>query len=63
VHPPGELHEYINGPQRTLLFRVRYGGDMLTRHMENRHYKDWTQKPEDAAFFRANPALVTAEVP
>lgn len=27
VHPPGELHEYINGPQRTLLFRVRYGGD------------------------------------
>jgi quercetin dioxygenase-like cupin family protein len=62
VHPPGELHEYINGPQRTLLFRVRYGDDMMTRHMENRHYKDWTQKLEDAEFFRANPALVTAEV-
>ena len=25
VHPPGELHEYVNGPQRTMLFRVRYG--------------------------------------
>ncbi len=28
VHPPGEVHEYENGPQRTLLFRVRYGTDM-----------------------------------
>lgn len=28
VHPPGEFHEYENGPQRTLLFRVRYGPDM-----------------------------------
>src|SRR5271154_6309627 len=27
VHPRGELHEYINGPQRTLLFRVRYGDE------------------------------------
>ena len=62
VHPPGELHEYINGAQRTLLFRVRYGVDMLTRHMDNRHYKNWTQKSEDAEFFRANPALATAEV-
>jgi len=25
VHPAGELHEYANGPERTLLFRVRYG--------------------------------------
>ena len=25
VHPPGELHEYENGRERTLLFRVRYG--------------------------------------
>ena len=62
VHPPGELHEYINGPQRTLLFRVRYGDDMATRHMENRQHKDWAQKAEDAEFFRANPKLVTAEV-
>jgi mannose-6-phosphate isomerase-like protein (cupin superfamily) len=28
VHPPGEHHEYTNGPNRTLLFRVRYGKDM-----------------------------------
>jgi quercetin dioxygenase-like cupin family protein len=28
VHPPGEVHEYENGPQRTLLFRVRYGQDI-----------------------------------
>jgi quercetin dioxygenase-like cupin family protein len=27
VHPPGELHEWITGPERTLLFRVRYGDD------------------------------------
>jgi quercetin dioxygenase-like cupin family protein len=62
VHPKGELHEYINGPQRTLLFRVRYGDDMMTRHMENRQHAGWTQKAEDAEFFRANPELVTAEV-
>ena len=27
VHPPGEVHEYTNGSERTLLYRVRYGGD------------------------------------
>ena len=32
VHPRGELHEYINGPQRTLLFRVRYGEEMSGPH-------------------------------
>ena len=31
VHPPGEMHEYVNGDQRTLLFRVRYGADMDAR--------------------------------
>ena len=31
VHPRGELHEYINGSQRTLLFRVRYGAAMFAR--------------------------------
>jgi hypothetical protein len=41
---------------------VRYGGDMSTRHMDNRHHKDWKQKPEDAAFFQANPKLVQSEV-
>lgn len=55
VHPPGELHEYINGPQRTLLFRVRYGGNMSSRHFEWRGNTQWTQKPRDAEYFRAHP--------
>lgn len=25
VNPPGEVHEYVNGQQCSLLFRVRYG--------------------------------------
>jgi quercetin dioxygenase-like cupin family protein len=62
VHPRGELHEYINGPRRTLLFRVRYGGDKLTRHINNRGRPGWKQSAEDAEFFRQNPALLTAEV-
>ena len=32
VHPPGEPHEYTNGPERTLLFRIRYGKEMVSRH-------------------------------
>jgi quercetin dioxygenase-like cupin family protein len=41
VHPRGELHEYANGPTRTLLFRVRYGADMSTRIEEWRVNPDW----------------------
>jgi quercetin dioxygenase-like cupin family protein len=55
VHPPGELHEYINGPQRTLLFRVRYGRNMSSRHFEWRGNTQWTQKTRDAEYFRAHP--------
>ena len=55
VHPPGELHEYINGPQRTLLFRVRYGEDMASRHFEWRGNGDWKQSAQDAEYFRQNP--------
>jgi quercetin dioxygenase-like cupin family protein len=62
VHPRGELHEYINGPQRTLLFRVRYGDDMSTRHLDNRHIPGWTQSAEDADYFTRNPTLLNAEV-
>src|SRR5262249_49783172 len=51
VHPPGELHEYANGPQRTLLFRVRYGSDMLARHFDWRGNPDFKQRQEDAAYF------------
>jgi quercetin dioxygenase-like cupin family protein len=42
VHPPDELHEYENGPERTLLFRVRYGADMAGRTIEWRGNPDWT---------------------
>ena len=36
VHPPGEIHEYVNGDQRSLLFRVRYGDSMESRHVEKK---------------------------
>ena len=55
VHPPGEVHEYANGPQRTLLFRVRYGTDMMARHFDWRGKADFKQKPDDAEYFRQNP--------
>src|SRR5215475_2175876 len=55
VHPPGKLHEYINGPKRTLLFRVRYGGDMSSRHFEWRGNAEWRQSPRDADYFRQHP--------
>jgi hypothetical protein len=56
VHPPGELHEYVNGGARTLLFRVRYGTDMSSRHLEWRGNPQWRQTPLDAEYFRAHPA-------
>jgi quercetin dioxygenase-like cupin family protein len=62
VHPRGELHEYENGPTRTLLFRVRYGEDMGTRHFDWRNKPGWKQDPADADYFCQHPALVTAEV-
>jgi quercetin dioxygenase-like cupin family protein len=52
VHPPGEVHEYENGPTRTLLFRVRYGNDMLSRHVSWRNAPKWTQSAEDAEYCR-----------
>ena len=55
VHPPGEVHEYANGPQRTLLFRVRYGSSMQTRHMDWRDNPAFKQSPQDAEYFRQNP--------
>lgn len=62
VHPRGELHEYENGPRRTLLFRVRYGEDMATRHFDWRNKEGWRQSAQDAQYFKDNPALVTNEV-
>lgn len=56
VHPRGEMHEYANGPQRTLLFRVRYGDDMATRIREWRGNPEWKARPEDTAYFAADRA-------
>jgi quercetin dioxygenase-like cupin family protein len=55
VHPAGELHEYANGSERTLLFRVRYGTDMLARHFDWRGRPDFKQSPEDVAYFAQHP--------
>lgn len=63
VHPAGELHEYENGPQRSLLFRVRYGKDMSYRTKEWRGNPGWRQTPEDSAYFDRSPfGEVTAVV-
>lgn len=51
VHPPGELHEYVNGPERTLLFRVRYGGDMAARTKDWPSNPDWRPKDVDREYF------------
>jgi hypothetical protein len=56
VHPPGELHEYENGRERTLLFRVRYGKDMRSHLVDWRGREGWTQSEEDRAYFEAHPA-------
>ena len=55
VHPPGEVHEYENGPARTLLFRVRYGKDMRAHHTDWRGHPGWTQSTADQTYFAANP--------
>ena len=55
VHPPGEVHEYENGPERTMLFRVRYGDDMRAHHCDWRGRAGWMQSAADAEYFRAHP--------
>lgn len=55
VHPPGEVHEYANGPTRTLLFRVRYGADMRAHHIEWRGNNEWKQSAADADYYRRHP--------
>ena len=53
VHPRGELHEYANGSERTLLFRVRYGEEMSGRTKEWPSNPDWKPRPEDVEYFGA----------
>ena len=49
------VSKYINGAQRTLLFRVRYGSDMASRHVTWRGREGWKQRPEDVAYYRQHP--------
>ena len=56
VHPRGEVHEYINGPHRSLLFRVRYGEDQSTRTLEWPSNKEWKPRAEDIDYFKKHPA-------
>jgi quercetin dioxygenase-like cupin family protein len=55
VHPPGELHEYVNGSRRTLLFRVRYGRDMSTRTIAWRGVSGWEPSPLDRQYLQEHP--------
>ena len=55
VHPRGELHEYKNGPARTLLFRVRYGARMAGRTKEWPSNPGWRARPEDREYFTRQP--------
>jgi len=55
VHPPGEVHEYENGPKRTMLFRVRYGSDMLSHHWKWRGNAAWQQSAADAEYYQFYP--------
>jgi quercetin dioxygenase-like cupin family protein len=56
VHPRGELHEYVNGPRRTLLFRVRYGDGMSGGTKEWPSNPNWRPRPEDIEFFSQRPS-------
>jgi quercetin dioxygenase-like cupin family protein len=51
VHPRGELHEYENGPQRSLLFRVRYGDDFSTLTCAWRGNPNWVPRQVDIDHF------------
>jgi hypothetical protein len=55
-HPRGELHEYVNGPRRALLFRVRYGDEMSGRTKEWPSNPNWRPRPEDIEFFSQCPS-------
>lgn len=59
VHPPGELHEYENGPKRSLLYRVRYGPDLSPRTVAWRDQPDWQPDDLDARYLRENPGAAS----
>jgi quercetin dioxygenase-like cupin family protein len=53
VHPPGELHEYENGGQRSILYRVRYGTDLSPRTIAWRGQPGWRPNALDEEYIRA----------
>jgi quercetin dioxygenase-like cupin family protein len=55
IHPLGELHEYENGSERSVLLRVRYGEDVGGYELARRGDPSWRQPDRDAAFFRLHP--------
>ncbi len=55
VHPRGEMHEYVNGAQRTVLFRVRHGTDMAARTLAWPTNPEWSPAADDTAYFERNP--------
>ncbi len=63
VHPEGELHEYENGSQRSVLFRVRYGEAVIGRELAWRGHPDWHQLPADARYFEQHPPGAATDQP
>jgi mannose-6-phosphate isomerase-like protein (cupin superfamily) len=55
VHPLGELHEFENGRLRSILFRVRYGEDVVGFEFAWRGDPSWRQQDRDAEYFSLNP--------
>ncbi len=55
VHPPGEVHEYENGPTRTLLFRIRFGENMAYPTRAWRGHPEWTPSADDLAYYAKHP--------
>jgi quercetin dioxygenase-like cupin family protein len=55
VHPPGELHEFVNGDSHSDSFRVRYGGPKTTRIKEWQGNSEWKPTSEDIAYFEKYP--------
>jgi quercetin dioxygenase-like cupin family protein len=59
VHPKGELHEYVNGNQRTMLFRVRYGDDMVSHHIGWRGHPEKPPTEAALAWFKDHAPGIT----
>ena len=59
VHPKGELHEYVNGAERTKLFRVRYGDDLASVNIGWRGHPERAPTEADIAYFKEFPPGIT----